>query len=157
MIYILKIVCNAEKNSKESEREWTNTRLFRNNNTITASKINEREGCSYFTWNFISGALDLLEIQTGCFEKLIIVNGGQAFKRKESASRADGIAVNGEGHQIYLAEAALLNGAIRNTELFTMLLTPTHQLEKMKTGVKEEWRMKWIVQKQIMKLSLQSD
>ncbi|KAF9344268.1 hypothetical protein BGX26_004586, partial [Mortierella sp. AD094] len=77
--------------------------------------LNEREGFGDFTWPFIRGALTLIGIRSRCFEVPVIgtkerKNYGRdlVVETEEQACMADGTAVF-EGHQIYIAEAALIH------------------------------------------------
>lgn len=77
--------------------------------------LNEREGFGDFTWPFIRGALTLVGIRSRCFEIPVVgtkerKNYGRdhATETEEQACMADGVAVF-EGHQIYIAEAALIH------------------------------------------------
>lgn len=77
--------------------------------------LSEREGFSNLTWPFIRGALTLVGIRSRCFEVPVVgtmekKNHGRdlVVETEEQASMADGVAIS-EGHQIYLAEAALIH------------------------------------------------
>ncbi|KAG0324734.1 hypothetical protein BG004_003376, partial [Podila humilis] len=77
--------------------------------------LSEREGFSDLTWPFIRGALTLVGIRSRCFEVPVVgtkerKNHGRdlVVETEEQASMADGVAIS-EGHQIYLAEAALIH------------------------------------------------
>ncbi|KAG0323620.1 hypothetical protein BGZ99_002675 [Dissophora globulifera] len=79
------------------------------------SVINEREGFADLTWTFIRGALALAGIESRHFEVMVIgvderknADRNLLVETKEHAYLADGVGLH-RGHQLYLAESALLH------------------------------------------------
>ncbi|KAF9945066.1 hypothetical protein BGZ70_004083 [Mortierella alpina] len=85
-------------------------RYFKHHKGKFPDKISEREGWGNITWPIISGALDILDIDTRSFE--VMVKGNEITRHFKAIGdkcsiMADGVGISGSS-QIYVAEASQL-------------------------------------------------